>query len=55
MVGEGKRWFDLVRNHRVVEVMNPINGLSSPNEELFPIHQSVLNLAQKAYEQNPGY
>ena len=55
MVGEGKRWFDLVRNHRVVEVMNPINGLSSPNEELFPIHQSELNLAQKAYEQNPGY
>ena len=55
MVGEGKRWFDLVRNHRVVEVMNPINGLSSPNEELFPINQSVLNLAQGAYSQNPGY
>lgn len=55
LVGEGKRWFDLVRNHRVVQVMNPINGLSSPNEELFPINQSVLNLAQKAYEQNPGY
>lgn len=55
MVGEGKRWFDLVRNHRVVEVMNPINGLSSPNEELFPIHQSVINLCQGAYEQNPGY
>lgn len=55
MVGEGKRWFDLVRNHKVVEVMNPINGLSSPNEELFPINQSVLNLAQGAYFQNPGY
>ncbi len=54
-VGEGKRWFDLVRNHRVVEVMNPINGLSSPNEELFPINQSVLNLCQNAYQQNPGY
>ena len=54
-VGEGKRWFDLVRNHRVVEVMNPINGISSPNEELFPINQTVLNLCQKAYEQNPGY
>ena len=54
-VGEGKRWFDLVRNHRAVEVMNPINGLSDQREELFPIHQSVINLCQGAYEQNPGY
>ena len=54
-VGEGKRWFDLVRNHRTVEVMNPINGLSDQREELFPIHQSVINLCQGAYEQNPGY
>ncbi|MBO7602843.1 MAG: RagB/SusD family nutrient uptake outer membrane protein [Bacteroidales bacterium] len=55
MVGEGKRWFDLVRNHRVVEVMKPINGISSPDEELFPINQSILNLCQGAYIQNPGY
>ena len=55
LVGEGKRWFDLVRNHRVVEVMNPINGLSSTDQELFPINQSVLNLCQGAYKQNPGY
>ena len=54
-VGEGQRWFDLVRNHRAVEVMNPINGLSDQREELFPIHQSVINLCQGAYEQNPGY
>ncbi len=54
-VGEGKRWFDLVRNHRAVAVMNPINGLSSEDEELFPINQSVLNLCQGAYQQNPGY
>ena len=54
-VGEGKRWFDLVRNHRVVEVMGPINGISKESQELFPIHQSVLNLCQGAYEQNPGY
>ena len=54
-VGEGKRWFDLVRNHRVVDVMGPINGLSSENEDLFPIHQSVINLCQGAYQQNPGY
>ena len=55
MVGEGKRWFDLVRNHRVVEVMKPINGISSPDEELFHINQSILNLCQGAYIQNPGY
>lgn len=54
-VGEGKRWFDLVKYHKAVEVMNPINGLSSQDEELFPIHQSVLNLCQGAYEQNKGY
>ena len=54
-VGEGKRWFDLVRNHRTVAVMNPINGLSSQDEELFPINQSILNLCQNAYGQNPGY
>ncbi len=54
-VGEGKRWFDLVRNHRAVEVMNPINGLSSRDEELFPIHQNIMNLCQGAYEQNKGY
>jgi hypothetical protein len=55
LVGEGKRWFDLVRNHRVVEVMNPINGLSSRDQELFPINQSILNLCHGAYKQNPGY
>ena len=44
-----------MRNHRAVEVMNPINGLSDQREELFPIHQSVINLCQGAYEQNPGY
>ena len=54
-VGEGKRWFDLVKYHKAVEVMYPINGLSSQDEELFPIHQSVLNLCQGAYEQNKGY
>ena len=55
LVGEGKRWFDLVRNHRVVDVMNPINGLNNRDQELFPINQSILNLCHGAYEQNPGY
>lgn len=54
-VGEAKRWFDLVRNHRVVEVMNPINGIDSQSQELFPINQTILDLSQGAYEQNIGY
>jgi hypothetical protein len=35
--------------------MNPINGLSSRDQELFPINQSILNLCHGAYKQNPGY
>lgn len=54
-VGEAKRWFDLVRNHRVVEVMNPINGIDNESQELFPINQTILDLSQGAYEQNIGY
>lgn len=53
-VGEGKRWFDLVKYHRTVEVMAPINGMKD-GQELFPINQTVINLCQGAYEQNPGY
>lgn len=43
-VGEGKRWFDLVRCKKVVEVMQPIRP--SYNDErlgLFPIHQTLIN------------
>ena len=54
-VGECKRWFDLVRNHRVVEVMNPINGIDNESQELFPIHQTIIDLGQGTYEQNIGY
>lgn len=54
-VGEAKRWFDLVRNHRVVEVMEPINGIDSESQELFPINQTILDLSQDKYEQNIGY
>lgn len=43
-VGEGKRWFDLVRCGKVVEVMSPIRP--SYNDErlgLFPINQTLIN------------
>ncbi len=53
-VGEGKRWFDLVRNDRVVKVMKPINGLSKEEQRWFPIHQSLIN-QNSSLEQNKGY
>ncbi|MCX2486211.1 RagB/SusD family nutrient uptake outer membrane protein [Pedobacter sp. MR2016-24] len=54
LVGEGKRWFDLVRTKRAVKVMQPINGMSNVNQTLFPINQSLIN-QNKALVQNPGY
>jgi len=53
-VGEGKRWFDLVRNKRVVEVMGPINGISNENQMWFPIHQTLIN-QNSSLKQNAGY
>lgn len=53
-VGEGKRWFDLVRNNRVLEVMGPINGMKNENQILFPINQTLIN-QNSALEQNEGY
>ncbi|MBB3696630.1 RagB/SusD family nutrient uptake outer membrane protein [Flammeovirga yaeyamensis] len=36
LIGEGKRWHDLRRTNKVVEVMNPINGQEA-DRLLFPI------------------
>lgn len=53
LVGEGRRWFDLVRTGRWQTVMGPINGCRDEGNELFPIHYSHLdqnrNLTQNAY------
>lgn len=69
LVGEGKRWFDLVRTGNVVKVMDPILkrrqiaagtpaadaiGFSDPRRILWPLNRSVLN-ANKKLVQNPGY
>ncbi|WP_036692148.1 RagB/SusD family nutrient uptake outer membrane protein [Pedobacter glucosidilyticus] len=54
LLGEGKRWFDLVRNKRVVKVMGPINGISNESQALFPI--SYIHINQNPnIKQNPGY
>jgi tetratricopeptide (TPR) repeat protein len=52
--GEGKRWFDLVRTKKVVEVMNPINGISKESQALFPIHQSIID-QNSELNQNEDY
>ncbi|MCD2425779.1 RagB/SusD family nutrient uptake outer membrane protein [Niabella pedocola] len=69
LVGEGKRWFDLVRTGNLVKIMDPILrrrqiaagtpageaiGFSDPRRILWPVNRSVLN-ANKKLVQNPGY
>ena len=56
LVGEGRRWFDLVRTGKWKEVMGPINGMKDDGNELFPIHYSHLienpKLTQNSYYGN---
>lgn len=40
---EGHRWFDLVRTGKAISTMGPINGLSNPDNLVWPIHQNSLN------------
>ena len=54
LVGEGRRWFDLVRTGKWKEVMSPINGMSQDGNELFPIHYSHL-LENPKIKQNSYY
>lgn len=63
---EAKRWFDLVRTGKVIEVMDPVlmarqvrrgsppTGWGDPRTILWPIHRNVLN-ANPKLEQNPPY
>jgi len=39
---EGKRWFDLLRTGRALEVMNPINGIINPGNLLWPVALDAL-------------
>ena len=52
LVGEGHRFFDLVRTGRAAGV---IPGFQSNKNELFPIPLIEIQLAGNRWEQNPGY
>jgi hypothetical protein len=69
LIGEGKRWFDLVRTDHVFSVMDPLlrqrqiaagtapadaKGFSDQRKILWPLTRGVLN-ANKKLVQNPGY
>ncbi len=41
---EGKRWFDLVRTNKAIEVMGPINSVSNEENYLWPIFLNELRL-----------
>lgn len=54
LIGEGRRWFDLLRTNRWKQVMGPINGMSEDGNELFPIYYQHLDDNPKL-KQNPYY
>lgn len=41
---EGKRWFDLVRTGKAIQVMQPINGLNNTDNYLWPIYITEIRL-----------
>lgn len=63
--GEGKRWHDLVRSGKIVEIMNAwiavddaTNHRISPMEAnfiIYPLPISEINIVPGLYTQNPGY
>lgn len=52
LVGEGHRFFDLVRTGRAAQA---INGFQTGKHELFPIPLIEIELAGNRWAQNPGY
>jgi len=60
LLGEMKRWYDLVRTNQLVERVRDHNPFGSPNvqenkHELRPIPQSQRDLTDGEFPQNPGY
>jgi hypothetical protein len=52
LMGEGHRFFDLVRTGRAAE---NIDGFVVGKNEIFPIPQEEIGFSNGAWEQNPGY
>lgn len=52
LIGEGHRFFDLVRTERAAAA---IPGFQTGKHELFPIPSIEIELAGNRWEQNPGY
>ncbi|WP_027138064.1 RagB/SusD family nutrient uptake outer membrane protein [Gaetbulibacter saemankumensis] len=52
LVGEGHRFFDLVRTGRAAQ---EIDGFVSGKHELFPIPKEEIELSGNRWAQNPGY
>ncbi|MDC6352426.1 RagB/SusD family nutrient uptake outer membrane protein [Zeaxanthinibacter sp. PT1] len=52
LVGEGHRFFDLVRTGRAAQA---IDGFTAGKHEIFPIPSIEIELAGNRWEQNPGY
>ncbi|MEZ5039482.1 MAG: RagB/SusD family nutrient uptake outer membrane protein [Saprospiraceae bacterium] len=59
LVGEGHRWFDLVRTNKLVERVRLHNAQAAPNIQDFhvlrPIPQDQIDRTLGGYPQNPGY
>ncbi|MBD0724710.1 hypothetical protein B6A10_05920 [Flavobacterium sp. L1I52] len=60
LMGEGKRWWDLIRNDKALEIMNPIlsnrgAGPLTPERLFFPIYNNHIREALGAYGQNEGW
>lgn len=51
---EGKRWFDLVRTGKAISVMQPINGLNSTDNYVWPIYINEIRL-NSLLKQNSYY
>ena len=52
LVGEGHRFFDLVRTGRAA---SEIDGFTANKNELFPIPYEEIQFANGNWAQNPGY
>lgn len=59
LIGEGHRWWDLVRTGKLVERVRQYNPQAAPNIEDYhsvrPIPQNQIDRTLGGYPQNPGY